>query len=856
MGIDLNDERSNEFIVKFRELFGVVNDAYVSRNTHCSWIDVNYEMGCTEEKGGINEPGTQIAVLFQNGIRSLGWSFGSTESIVLGSALIPFGLIYPKIGTPFNVVKGNNLNKSISAQLSLEISDVSGKSLECKCCDLQLLNPMLSKLTSDNTVNALSFKDSETEGSNNNESFWCHLGDGPVKLHVNAVQRYAMSEKIKGCSIGHILVRGCSGQPGKSRKKCSKEFFADRALKMLLSGMGEFILRNSIPIWQILPSVLYMEGYWALVSLSNSKGDRFSSILKPLIAHLALRSIIDNGLFTINNFIGSNLANIDVEIYKTSVDKTNSDSCTGSQTDTSPSGKCVQLGDGKRKTNKKHLHQNLKWSSFREEGAASVSCLEAAESFFNNLPMKIQQSHESGLDLQTLSERLVNSSIHWLSQQHEIDNNVEGQTTMVKLDDTYNKVVGAKLVKLLLRDPKELKEKRNDNLPSFEASDPSSRSENMVREYPFCKQCEKDKACVLVRYMSGKNRSPTIVIAYLMKSKGWRLAQSYQWVKERRCSVDLTQALCSFIYLRWIATPSTTRKNGRRLPPGPRGLPIIGNLHMLGNLPHHSLHEMTKKYGPIMSLRLGRVPTIVVSSPAAAEIFLKTHDILFASRPKVQAAEVLFYGSKGVGFTQYGPYWRNVRKFCTLELLSATKIESLAGMRREELGLLVESLKAAAAAREVVDVSEKVGGLIEDMTYRMLFGRSKDDRFDLKAAIEEALELIGAFNLSDYVPILKPLDLQNNLTHPILDRFTHFFAMGFNQRFKAISKVLDQIMEVILNEHEQDASRGFQSRDKDFVDVMLSLMNKEKRLSWDAFGVNQHKIGGGSVSALLQLGVT
>ncbi|CAK9147754.1 unnamed protein product [Ilex paraguariensis] len=86
---------------------------------------------------------------------------------------------------------------------------------------------------------------------------------------------------------------------------------------------------------------------------------------------------------------------------------------------------------------------------------------------------------------------------------------------------------------------------------------------------------------------------------------------------------------------------------------------------------------------------------------------------------------------------------------------------------------------------------------------------------------------------------------------------------GFNRRFKAVSKVLDQIMEVIINEHEQEASRGLQNRDKDFIDVMLSLMNKStntldqaKRLSWDAFGVNQHKIGGGTVSALLQLGVT
>ncbi|KAF3952017.1 hypothetical protein CMV_022387 [Castanea mollissima] len=59
----------------------------------------------------------------------------------------------------------------------------------------------------------------------------------------------------------------------------------------------------------------------------------------------------------------------------------------------------------------------------------------------------------------------------------------------------------------------------------------------------FLEQCERDKARVLVHCMSGKNRSPAIVMAYLMKSKGWRLAQSYQWVKERRPSVELSEAV-------------------------------------------------------------------------------------------------------------------------------------------------------------------------------------------------------------------------------------------------------------------------------------------------------------------------
>ncbi|CAI9106470.1 OLC1v1005631C1 [Oldenlandia corymbosa var. corymbosa] len=59
----------------------------------------------------------------------------------------------------------------------------------------------------------------------------------------------------------------------------------------------------------------------------------------------------------------------------------------------------------------------------------------------------------------------------------------------------------------------------------------------------FLEQCEAERARVLVHCMSGKNRSPAVVIAYLMKSKGWGFDQSYQFVKEKRPSVELTEAV-------------------------------------------------------------------------------------------------------------------------------------------------------------------------------------------------------------------------------------------------------------------------------------------------------------------------
>lgn len=55
----------------------------------------------------------------------------------------------------------------------------------------------------------------------------------------------------------------------------------------------------------------------------------------------------------------------------------------------------------------------------------------------------------------------------------------------------------------------------------------------------FLEKCEAEKARVLVHCMSGKNRSPAVVMAFLMKSRRWTLDQSYQCVKERRPPVEL-----------------------------------------------------------------------------------------------------------------------------------------------------------------------------------------------------------------------------------------------------------------------------------------------------------------------------
>ncbi|KAJ1412150.1 Cytochrome P450 [Sesbania bispinosa] len=209
-----------------------------------------------------------------------------------------------------------------------------------------------------------------------------------------------------------------------------------------------------------------------------------------------------------------------------------------------------------------------------------------------------------------------------------------------------------------------------------------------------------------------------------------------------------------------------------------------------------------------MSLKLGQVPNIVVSSSEATELFIKTHDTIFASRPRIQSSELLFYGSKGMAFSEYGPYWRIMRKLCTLQLLSTSKVELFAPIRREKIRLMVKSLEKAAVVGQIVNLSEVVENLMEDIMYKMILGHNRNEQFELMRLVQEAVTMIGAFNLADYVPWLAVFDLQ-----------------GLKRGCKKTIKALDEVLENIITEHEQASNLGTRNH-KDFVDILLSMMHQ------------------------------
>ncbi|KAM1100947.1 hypothetical protein ACFX13_007482 [Malus domestica] len=256
---------------------------------------------------------------------------------------------------------------------------------------------------------------------------------------------------------------------------------------------------------------------------------------------------------------------------------------------------------------------------------------------------------------------------------------------------------------------------------------------------------------------------------------------------------------------------SKGKNKNKMLPPGPRGFPIFGSLHLLGKFPTMDLHQLAQKYGDIMYLRLGLQHTVVVSSTRAAELFLKTHDLNFASRPPNEGAKHLIFGQRSLSFAEYGSYWTNMRKICMLELLSNQKINSFKSMRREEVALLIKSVQDDANSRRIANVTDKVSSLGINMTCRMVFGKKyKDEEFGgrgFASVMKEGMKLAAAPNLGDFIPCIAPLDLQ-----------------GLTKKMKAVNKAFDEFFEKVIDEHLQYKDK---ERTKDFIDAMLAHMGSE-----------------------------
>jgi cytochrome P450 len=206
-----------------------------------------------------------------------------------------------------------------------------------------------------------------------------------------------------------------------------------------------------------------------------------------------------------------------------------------------------------------------------------------------------------------------------------------------------------------------------------------------------------------------------------------------------------------------VAVFTTNRRasvSGQQLPPGPWQLPFIGSLHhVAGQLPHRAMRDLARRHGPVMLLRMGELPTVVLSSREAASEVMRTHDLAFASRPLNATVSALTNGGRDIIFAPYGAHWRQLRKVAITELLSARRVLSFRRVREEEVAATLRAVAAAAGGGGVVvEMRARLSALVTDVSARVLFGDRCKDRDMFLRQLEHATELAAGFNPSDLWP--------------------------------------------------------------------------------------------------------
>lgn len=217
--------------------------------------------------------------------------------------------------------------------------------------------------------------------------------------------------------------------------------------------------------------------------------------------------------------------------------------------------------------------------------------------------------------------------------------------------------------------------------------------------------------------------------------------------------VYLGLALVSLLIVLAGRRRSAAHGRGLRLPPGPWQLPVIGSLHhLVGQLPHRVMRDLARRHGPVMLLRLGEVPTLVVSSRDAAREVMKTHDTAFATRPLSATVRVLTNGGRDIIFAPYGDYWRQLRKIAVTELLTARRVLSFRAIREEEVAAMLRAVAAAAAAARPLEMRARLSALVADTTARAVIGDRCKDRNVFLRELNRSIELSAGFNPADLWP--------------------------------------------------------------------------------------------------------
>lgn len=311
----------------------------------------------------------------------------------------------------------------------------------------------------------------------------------------------------------------------------------------------------------------------------------------------------------------------------------------------------------------------------------------------------------------------------------------------------------------------------------------------------------------------------TLETPKLTVTRTFMISSSQQMEKK---NTTILYACVSFIFV-IIALKKLFQFKGRKrgyknLPPSPPCMPVIGHLHLIKPPTHRFLYNLSKQYGPIVSLRFGSRFVVVVSSFEAAQECFTKNDIVFANRPKSLSGKHISYNYTTLLQAPYGDRWRNLRRITAIEVLSSNRVNVFSPIRRDEIKRLLKKLSANYSRQEFSKVELKT--LFSELTINVMmrivagkryFGddvlEDEEEAGSFKEIVGEAFALSGTSNPGDHLPTLN-------------------WISNYEKRIVKISKRMDEFFQRLVDERRNKKEACLENTDS-MIDHLLSLQHSE-----------------------------
>ncbi|KAK3433911.1 hypothetical protein EUGRSUZ_D01193 [Eucalyptus grandis] len=253
-----------------------------------------------------------------------------------------------------------------------------------------------------------------------------------------------------------------------------------------------------------------------------------------------------------------------------------------------------------------------------------------------------------------------------------------------------------------------------------------------------------------------------------------------------------------------------TKGSNLKLPPGPKKLPVIGNLHqMIGELPHHRLYKLGKMYGPVFYLQVGELPFVIITTPEATKEVLKTQELAFLDHPPYPPNQTTSYENSSIFFTPYGEFWRQLRKICMLELLGVKSVRSFKSIREDEVSNVIKYIESLSGLP--FNLSERISACMNRVVSKAFFGDACKQQDEFIALLHEVSSLASRLDIAEVFPSLKFL------------RYLSWVKLKLNRVYRKYDKILSTILADYKMRRENLGGQAGMPDKKDLADGLLRL---------------------------------